>query len=50
LPRPSRQGRALVAEWLSGVARTAAGKAIASLVKQHPRLAGMLGGIAECSP
>jgi [glutamine synthetase] adenylyltransferase / [glutamine synthetase]-adenylyl-L-tyrosine phosphorylase len=50
LPRPSRQGRALVAEWLSGVARTAAGKAIASLVKQHPRLAGMLGGIAESSP
>ncbi len=50
LPRPSPQGRARVAEWLSGIRRTVAGKAIASLVEDHARLASLLGGIAETSP
>jgi glutamate-ammonia-ligase adenylyltransferase len=50
LPRPSRQGRARVAEWLAGMARTATGKAIASLVAEHPPLASVLGGIADSSP
>lgn len=50
LPRPSPQGRAGVAEWLSSIRRTVAGKAIASLVEDHARLASLLGGIAETSP
>ena len=50
LPRPSRQGRACVAEWLAGMARTATGKAIASLVAEYPPLASVLGGIADSSP
>jgi glutamate-ammonia-ligase adenylyltransferase len=50
LPRPSPQGRARVAEWLSSIRRTVAGKAIASLVEDHARLASLLGGIAETSP
>ena len=50
LPRPSPQGRADVAEWLSGIRRTVAGKAIASLLQDYARLASLLGGIAETSP
>jgi glutamate-ammonia-ligase adenylyltransferase len=50
LPRPSPQGRGLVAAWLSSIRQTVAGKAIASLVEHHPRLASLLGGIAETSP
>ncbi len=50
LPRPSRQGRERVAAWLSSIARTVAGKAIASLVGEHAKLASVLGGIAETSP
>jgi [glutamine synthetase] adenylyltransferase / [glutamine synthetase]-adenylyl-L-tyrosine phosphorylase len=50
LPRPSPQGRARVAEWLSSIRRTVAGKAIASLVEDHARLASLIGGIAETSP
>jgi [glutamine synthetase] adenylyltransferase / [glutamine synthetase]-adenylyl-L-tyrosine phosphorylase len=50
LPRASRQGRAHVAEWLSSMARTAAGKAIGSFVAEHPPLANVLGGIADSSP
>ncbi len=50
LPRPSPQGRARVAEWLSSIRRAVAGKAIASLVEDHARLASLLGGIAETSP
>jgi [glutamine synthetase] adenylyltransferase / [glutamine synthetase]-adenylyl-L-tyrosine phosphorylase len=50
LPRPSPQGRARIAEWLSGIRRTVAGKAIASLVEDYPRLASLIGGIAETSP
>jgi [glutamine synthetase] adenylyltransferase / [glutamine synthetase]-adenylyl-L-tyrosine phosphorylase len=50
LPRPSPQGRTDVAEWLSGIRRTVAGKAIASLLQDYARLASLLGGIAETSP
>ncbi len=50
LPRASAQDRARVAEWLSSVARTPAGKAIASLVEKHPPLASLLGGIAGAAP
>jgi [glutamine synthetase] adenylyltransferase / [glutamine synthetase]-adenylyl-L-tyrosine phosphorylase len=50
LPRPSPQGRARVAEWLSSIRRNVAGKAIASLVEDHARLASLIGGIAETSP
>ncbi len=50
LPRAAKQGRAHVAEWLSSIASTAAGKAIASLVAEHPPLDNVLGGIAESSP
>jgi glutamate-ammonia-ligase adenylyltransferase len=50
LPRPSAQGRARIAEWLAGIARTAAGKALKLLIRRYPRLAGLLGGIAEASP
>jgi glutamate-ammonia-ligase adenylyltransferase len=50
LPRPSAQGRARVAEWLSGIMRTAAGLALGRLVKEHPPLANLLGGIADAAP
>ena len=50
LPRASAQGRARVTEWLSSVARTAAGKAIASLFEKHPPLASLLGGVASAAP
>ena len=50
LPRASAQGRARVDEWLSGIARTASGKAIAIACRQHPPLASLLGGIADAAP
>jgi [glutamine synthetase] adenylyltransferase / [glutamine synthetase]-adenylyl-L-tyrosine phosphorylase len=50
LPRRSPLGRARVSEWLSSIRRTVAGRAIASLVAAYPRLASLLGGIAETSP
>jgi glutamate-ammonia-ligase adenylyltransferase len=50
LPRVSAQGRARAAEWLSSIARTEAGKALGLLVKQHPPLASLLGGIADAAP
>jgi glutamate-ammonia-ligase adenylyltransferase len=50
LPRVSAQGRERVAEWLSSIARTEAGKALGLLVKQHPPLANLLGGIADTAP
>jgi [glutamine synthetase] adenylyltransferase / [glutamine synthetase]-adenylyl-L-tyrosine phosphorylase len=50
LPRASRQGRAPLAEWLSSIGRTAPGKALASLVAEHPALAKALGGIAGSAP
>jgi glutamate-ammonia-ligase adenylyltransferase len=50
LPRPSAQGHSRVTEWLSGIGRTAAGKAIAALAKAHPPLANLLGGVADAAP
>ena len=50
MPRPSALGRSRVTAWLSGVARTAAGKAITSLVTTHPPLANLLGGVADAAP
>jgi glutamate-ammonia-ligase adenylyltransferase len=50
LPRASRRGRRHVAEWLSSIARTASGKALASLVAEHPTLVKALGGIADSAP
>jgi [glutamine synthetase] adenylyltransferase / [glutamine synthetase]-adenylyl-L-tyrosine phosphorylase len=50
LPLPTAQGRARAAEWLSGIARTAAGKAVRSLLEEHPPLASLLGGIAAAAP
>ncbi len=50
LPRASRQGRAEVAAWLSSIGRTASGKAIATLVAEHPPLTKVLGGIAGSAP
>ncbi len=50
LPRPSAQGRSQLAEWLSSIARTAAGKAVGSIVADHPPLAGLLAGIADAAP
>ncbi len=49
LPRASAQGRGRVAEWLSAIARTAVGKALASLVAGQP-LANLVGGIADAAP
>ena len=46
----ARKVRARVAEWLAGIAATAAGKALESLVAEHPALASVLGGIAEAAP
>jgi [glutamine synthetase] adenylyltransferase / [glutamine synthetase]-adenylyl-L-tyrosine phosphorylase len=50
LPRASPKGRVSVAEWLSSIARTAAGRAIATLVADHAPLGSVLAGIAEASP
>jgi [glutamine synthetase] adenylyltransferase / [glutamine synthetase]-adenylyl-L-tyrosine phosphorylase len=50
LPLSSAQGRARVADWLADIARTAAGKALKSLLTEYPPLATLLGGIAAASP
>jgi glutamate-ammonia-ligase adenylyltransferase len=50
LPRASALGRARLAEWLSSIKRTAAGKALGLLVEEHPPLASVLGGIAGSAP
>ena len=42
--------RARLTEWLDGVARTPAGKALNRLVGASPKLAALLAGIAESSP
>ncbi len=46
LPFASAAGRTRQAEWLEDIARTAAGRALKSLLKAHPPLADLLGGIA----
>ena len=50
LPRPSVQGRARLRAWFAGIARNAAGRALAAAVARHPPLANVLGAIAETSP
>jgi [glutamine synthetase] adenylyltransferase / [glutamine synthetase]-adenylyl-L-tyrosine phosphorylase len=50
LPRTSRQDRGEVADWLSRIARTAAGKTLAALVAEHAALAKTLDGIAISAP
>ena len=50
LPLASREGAKRVAEWLAGIARTARGKALRSLIEDYPPLAGVLGGIAGEAP
>ena len=50
LPRASAQGRNRTAEWVSGIAGSAAGKSLKSLISAHPRLATLLAGIAGTAP
>src|SRR5579872_6928853 len=50
LPRAAAEGRKRSAEWVSGIAGSAAGKSLKSLISEHPRLAAMLGGIAGTAP
>ena len=50
LPRPSAQGRARLREWVAGIARTAAGRQLASLIERRPALARVLAGIGEAAP
>jgi len=50
LPFASAEGRERTAEWLAGIRRTAAGKALKSLLKAYPPLASLLGGIAAEAP
>ncbi len=50
LPLPSAKARSRVSEWLSGIARKTAGKALKSLIDDSPSVASMLGGIAEAAP
>ena len=50
LPRPSAIGRGRVTEWLKGLARTADGRALASVAGEHRKLGDLLAGIAETAP
>jgi len=50
LPTPSAQSAALVPAWLATLKATAAGKALATLIRQSPPLTRILGGIAEAAP
>src|SRR5579872_33751 len=50
LPRAATEGRKRSAEWVSGIAGSAAGKSLKSLISEHPRLAAVLGGIAGTAP
>jgi [glutamine synthetase] adenylyltransferase / [glutamine synthetase]-adenylyl-L-tyrosine phosphorylase len=50
LPRASAQGRAKVDTWLSGIARSASGKALKAQVERETALAGLLAGLADASP
>jgi glutamate-ammonia-ligase adenylyltransferase len=45
-----KTARARVAEWLAGLSRNAAGKALGRLIEDTPRLAALMAGIAESSP
>ena len=50
VPLSSALGRARLAEWLASNARKTAGRALKSLIAEHPPLASLLGGIAEAAP
>ncbi len=50
LPRPSAQGRAALADWLSSLTGKTAGKALKHLSDARPELARLLAGIAEAAP
>jgi [glutamine synthetase] adenylyltransferase / [glutamine synthetase]-adenylyl-L-tyrosine phosphorylase len=50
LPRPSAEGRARSAEWLGTIARSAAGKALTSLIGENSPLTNLLAGIATAAP
>jgi [glutamine synthetase] adenylyltransferase / [glutamine synthetase]-adenylyl-L-tyrosine phosphorylase len=50
LPRASAEGRKRSAEWISGIAGSAAGKSLKSLIAAQPRLATLLAGIAGSAP
>jgi glutamate-ammonia-ligase adenylyltransferase len=50
LPVSSRAAHAAVAEWLSGIKASAAGKSLSKLCGSHAALARVLDGIAETSP
>ncbi len=50
VPLSAPPGRSRLAEWLAGNARKAAGRALKSLVTEHPPLGSLLGGIAEAAP
>jgi len=50
LPLSSAPGRGRLCEWLAGLARKPAGRALKSLIEEHPPLASLLGGTAEAAP
>jgi len=50
LPLSSAAAAARVSQWLASVKTKTAGKALAALIAEHPRLADLLGGIAEAAP
>ena len=50
VPLCSAAGRRRLAQWLAGNGRKAAGRALKSLIEEHPLLASLLGGIAEAAP
>ena len=50
MPRVSALGRRRSAEWVSGIARSAAGQSLKSLIAANPRLNAVLGGIAGTAP
>ncbi len=50
LPRPSAQSSVRVTAWLASIKAKAVGNALGSLLRAHPLLADLLGGIAEAAP
>ncbi len=50
LPKPSAQSSARVAAWLASLKTKAAAKAFKTLIRAHPPLAQLLGGIAGAAP
>ena len=50
LPAASKEGSALLAAWLASMKANAAGKTLKALIRQHPPLAQLMGGIATAAP